>query len=71
MLFEIIMIIAAVTAMAKIADAEDRSTLLWGGMTLALCIASLFVVPLPMVRIFLVFVFAFIMMIVAKIVGGR
>lgn len=43
---EIVMIVAAVIAMSRIADLQDESSLAWGGITLLLCLASTFVIPL-------------------------
>lgn len=47
---EIVMIVAAVVLMARVADLEDRSALLWGFITLGLCVASL-AIPFFAVRI--------------------
>jgi hypothetical protein len=69
-MIEIVMLIAACVAMAKIADAEGRSSWGWGFITLLICLASL-LIPLPLVRILLAFVVAFIAMMVAKAMGGR
>ena len=64
-MIEIAMLIAACVAMAKIADAEGRSSILWGVLTLLICLGTL-AIPLPMLRIFLGFAASFILMIVAK-----
>ena len=53
-MLEIVMIIAAVVLTARIAGMEGKSGFVAGGITLALCIGSLFVVPLPLIRIGLV-----------------
>jgi hypothetical protein len=50
-MIEIIMICASVVAMAKIAEFEDFSWVLWGGLTLLLCIGCAFLIPLPLIRI--------------------
>ena len=49
-MFELIMIIAAIILMVKVADAEGRSEILWAGITVAICFACLFI-PLPLIRI--------------------
>ena len=67
---EIALGIAACGAMAKIADADGRSGIVWGVITLALCAVSV-AVPLPFLRIILAFVVAFILMMVAKARAGR
>ncbi len=47
--------------MAKIADADDKSGIIWGCITFALCLASLYI-PLPFVRVFIAFAASFILM---------
>jgi hypothetical protein len=42
-MFELVIGIAAVIAMVRIADAEDQSRLIWGAITVGLIAASLFV----------------------------
>jgi hypothetical protein len=69
-MFEIGLLVAAVVAMGKIADAEGRSAILWGTITLGLCLASL-AIPLPMLRVLLAGIVAFIAMMVAKARAGR
>ena len=69
MFIEIIMIVAAVIFMAKVADAEDRSGFAWGGLTLLLCLASL-VIPLPFINIAIACAISFVTMIVVKAVKG-
>jgi hypothetical protein len=49
----------------KIADVDGRSALVWGTITLGLCLASL-LIPLPFLRILLACVAAFIALMVAK-----
>lgn len=48
-----IMIVASVIVMARVAEAEDRSSVLWGGLTLLLCLGAASLVPLPFINIFL------------------
>jgi hypothetical protein len=67
---EIALAIAACGAMAKIADADGRSSIVWGIITLGLCLAS-GPIPLPFLRILLAFIVAFILMMVAKARAGR
>jgi len=50
-MFEIVMAILAVVAVAKVADADDQSPILWGGIAVGLIVASMFIVPLPFVRV--------------------
>lgn len=46
-----IMIGASMVIMSRVADAEDRSPILWGALTLVLCLASAILIPLPLVNI--------------------
>ena len=64
---EIFMVIAAISFMAKVADAEDRSGLKWGGLTLLLCIGA-FWIPLPLVRMAIACFVSFVALIVAKMI---
>ncbi len=41
----LIMLIASVIIMVRVAEAEDRSTLLWGAITLVLCVVGDSVLP--------------------------
>lgn len=68
-MFEFGIAIAACVAMGKIADAEGRSAVVWGAITMGLCLASL-AIPLPYLRFFLAGLAAFIAMMVAKARGG-
>jgi hypothetical protein len=67
---EIVLVIATCGAMAKIADADGRSSVVWGMITLAICAAS-FAIPLPFLRVLLAFIAAFVVMMVAKARAGR
>ena len=69
-MFEMLMIIAAVVLMVKVADFEDQSKLGWGVITLLLCIASLFM-PLPFIRVGIAVVLAFAAMTTYKIIAKR
>jgi hypothetical protein len=68
--FEIIMAIAAVAAMVKIASADNQSATLWGLVTFLLVVASLFI-PLPFIRVGIAFVLAFVAMFTYKVVANR
>jgi len=69
-MFEIIVIVAACVAMYRIADSDGLSPWAWVGITLALCVAS-FVIPLPLVRVAVAAVLAFVGMIAYKVVANR
>jgi hypothetical protein len=66
-MFEIAMIIAAIVLMVKVADAENRSGLLWGCATRGIAFVSLFL-PWPYLRVFLAAVVAFAAMMVVNMV---
>ena len=68
-IIEIIMLVAAVIFMARVADAEDRSALAWGGLTLLLCLVF-GLLPLPFLRIAIACAISFAAMIVVKAVKG-
>ena len=60
---------AAVMAMYRIADAEGKSGLMWGAMTLVICLAMAFLMPnWPIVNVALGGVASFLVMFVYKIV---
>ena len=65
---EIIMAIAGVVLMVRVARMEDRSPLLWGILTFCLCAGALFA-PYPFLRIVGAISLAFAAMMIAKIRG--
>ncbi len=69
-MFEIIVGVAVVVLLTRIADIDGQSAPLWGFITFALCVASLWI-PLPFLRFVLAGVVAFIAMIVYKIIAER
>ena len=69
-MLEWVMVIASVVFMARVADMERRSNVFWGALTLGLCLASMLLVPLPLVRVALACGLSFVIMFVAKIVQG-
>ena len=69
-MFKIIVGIAAVVAMVRIASADNQSTTLWGLVTFMLVVASLFI-PLPFIRVGIAFVLAFLAMFTYKVVANR
>jgi hypothetical protein len=64
-MFEIALLITACVAMGKIADADGRSAIVWGIITLAIGLASL-AIPLPFLRVLIGAFVAFIALMVAK-----
>jgi len=60
---------AAVVAMYRIAEAEGKSGILWGSMTLVICFAMAFLMPnWPIVNVALGGIISFIVMFVYKVV---
>lgn len=70
-MFELLMIAAAVVLMYRIAEIDGGESGLWAGVTLGLCVLSLFTVPLPLVRIGLVCVVVFVVMMALNIVKAN
>ena len=70
-LLEIIIVIAMIVLMARIASADDQSPWLWGGLTFALCAAAIVLIPLPIIRLAIVGGVVFIAMIVYKVMKDR
>ena len=70
-MLEILIVIAMIVLMAKIASADDQSPWLWGGLTFALSAAAIVLIPLPIIRLAIVGVVVFIAMIVYKVMKDR
>lgn len=66
-MFELVLLIACCVAMYKIAEADDKSGIIWASATLALCIGCLFLIPLPFIRIFIAFILGFVLMTASNI----
>ena len=69
-MFEWLMIAAAVFVMVKAADAEGRSSVLWGFLTFGICMVCR-VIPLPLVRILIAAVISYGAMFVHKLISER
>ncbi|MBT3202094.1 MAG: hypothetical protein HN350_19500 [Phycisphaerales bacterium] len=63
-MFELIVMFMAVSAMAKLAAGDDRSSLLWGTITTPLSLLFIFTIPLPFLRILFALIATFILMVV-------
>ena len=70
-MFELLVCIAAIGAMVKIADADDRSPWMWGAITFLLVVASVVLVPWPFIRVGIAFGLAAVGMIAYKVVRNR
>lgn len=67
-MIELGMIAGTVFVIAKIADFDDRSMIVWGGIGLALIIACAAVIPYPYLRVLAGLGATLVAMIVAKAV---
>ena len=65
----IVMIVASVIAMAKIASMEGRSPVIWGALTLVICFAS-GIIPIPLVNILIGFILSFMILFIVKMMQG-
>jgi hypothetical protein len=65
-MLEIIVAIAAIVAIVKIADADGQTPWVWGLVTFGLIALSM-VIPLPFIRVLIAAVAAFVLMIVKKV----
>jgi hypothetical protein len=63
---ELLLGIVAVAAMAKVADADGRSALVWGLITFAIVFACIYGIPLPFLRVLIGLIIAFVAMMVRK-----
>ena len=68
---EIVMIVAAVVAMYRIAETENESGMVWGGLTLAASIAAVVAIPLPLLRILIVLIVMFVGMTAYRMVARK
>jgi len=64
----ILVLIAAVTIIAKTADMEGRSSFAWGAMTLNICIACMVFIPLPLLNVVIGCVISFLILFAVKII---
>ncbi len=65
-MFELILVVAACIGMSRVAEEDQKSGFMWGGITLILCIVSMALIPLPFLRILLAGVATFILMVVTS-----
>lgn len=68
-MLEIVVLIACVVLMYKIADMEGFSPIVWGALTAVLCIASV-AIPLPYVRVVIGLIISFVAMMIYKAKAG-
>lgn len=69
-MLEILLIVAVVVAIAKIAAADDQSAVMWGVIAVVICGLSL-LIPLPFLRILLAGIVTFCAMIGYKMATNK
>jgi hypothetical protein len=62
-MFELIVAILLIVAMLKIANADNQSPVLWGGVTFLVAAACIALIPLPFIRLGIAGVVVFLAMI--------
>jgi hypothetical protein len=70
-MLELILAVMAIVAVVKIASADGQSGLLWGSVMFVLLVACIALIPLPMLRIGIAGVLAFIAMFAYKVVANK
>jgi len=70
LMLELLMLFFVCLAMGKVADADGRSSLIWGGITFVLCIVSLSI-PLPYMRFLIVVAVVILLMTLTKSLRQR
>jgi hypothetical protein len=70
-MLELAMVIAAVVIMYRIAEMDNWSGVLCGGLTALACIVAMFTIPFPLVRIALVAAGMFVAMFVCRLVANK
>ncbi|RYX82314.1 hypothetical protein EON83_20185 [bacterium] len=66
MIFELMLTVAAVIAISRMAETDRGEGLKWGGITLGLCILTLFIPIFPFIRVMVAIGIAFGLMTFTK-----
>lgn len=66
-----ITVIAAVSVMVKVADAEGKSSVLWGGITFVLCYCSSMLIPFPFAGVLAGLVLSYGVMLAANMMDEK
>ena len=67
---ELVRVIFAIVVMVRVADAENRSPIIWGAATFLLCMLSL-AIPLPFLRILIALAVSVGALFASKMLRGR
>jgi hypothetical protein len=70
MIIELVMAVAVVVAMVKIADMENQSSFIWGAVAVAALVLC-FALPLPFFRVLVAGVISYAAMFVYKVVANK
>ena len=70
-MLEILLMIILAGGMAKIADSEGQSGIIWGGVTVLAEILTLMFVPLPFLRVLGAAVITFVGYVIYKVVAKK
>ena len=70
-MIEVLLYAVVCGTMARIASCEDLSPLLWGGIAAAICVATLFLLPWPYLRVLAAGVASVGAMMVYKVAAGK
>ena len=66
----IIVLIAAITIIAKCAELEEKSGTKWGFITFGICVLTS-AIPLPYLNIVIGFAISFMLLFAAKVISNR
>lgn len=69
-MFALIELVLVVLVMSRVADAESRSPLIWGGLTLIACLAASVLIPLVFIAPIVGGVVVFLAMLIANALRG-
>lgn len=69
-MIELVMAIAVVVVMVKVAEMENQSPFVWGGVAVAFLVLC-FGIPLPMLRVVIAGVLSYAAMFVYKVVANK
>ena len=71
-MISIVVLIAAITVIAKCAEMEGKSGVKWGFITFGICfLSSAIPIPIPFLGIVIGFVITFLMLFAAKVITNK
>jgi hypothetical protein len=69
-MIELVMAVAVVVAMVKIADIENQSSLIWGAVAVGMVVLC-FMIPMPFLRVVVAGVLSYVAMFIYKVAANR